>query len=76
MKRKCSYCEKVFSNPLTRDHIVPLVSKPVASVTVAICRACNQFKGGDMPVVFIGRLETIIQNFQRVLNITKESLRV
>lgn len=74
MKKQCLYCEKTFTNPLTRDHIIPLSRKPVASITIAVCKTCNQFKGGDTPLLFIGRMETVIKNFKRIVNATRESL--
>lgn len=76
MRRKCLYCEKSFNNPLTRDHVVPLSRRSIMSITVPVCRTCNQFKGGDMPLVFIGRMETILKNFKNVLNSAKESLTI
>lgn len=73
-KYKCMYCEKKFLIPLTRDHIVPRCMGSAVSITIAVCRICNQFKGGDSPMMFVGRMETILKNFKQYIGQTRESL--
>lgn len=77
----CAYCEKVFmqlgDRRKTQEHIIPhRLTRGTVSITVPVCLQCNHFKGSELPIVFLGRLETIQKNIRRILNETSSSLKV
>lgn len=62
----CFYCErKIKPKNLTLDHFIPrsLGGKHL----VLCCRECNTFKAAHSPIVFVGKLETVKRNVEKLL---------
>lgn len=64
---RCFYCERHFmTSSLTSDHFLPAsLNYGVRVPRVACCRLCNQIKANLNPILFVGKLETMLKNTLR-----------
>lgn len=68
---KCCYCERRFGKKLkskTMEHIMPYRLRKQGfgiGQTIPVCKECNYLKGSQTPIVFIGRLQTMIANVSK-----------